>query len=48
MLLARTRVDLQKFVEDLMAGDPVVWGIVIAVAFFSALGAYKKYRAFSK
>ena len=48
MLLAATRVDLQQFIVDLKAGDPVVWGIVLAVAFFSALSAYKKYRAFSK
>lgn len=45
MLLARVvRVNLDHFVRDLMEGDLVVWGIVIAVVFFSGLGIYQKLR----
>jgi hypothetical protein len=47
MLLA-VRVNLSHFIEDLMAGDPFVWAIVVGVVFFTALGAYQKYRAASK
>jgi hypothetical protein len=46
MLLARVvRVNLDHFVRDLMAGDLVVWGIVIGVVFFTGLGIYQKVRA---
>jgi hypothetical protein len=44
MLLAVT-VNLDHFIRDLMAGDPVVWTIVAGVALFTAFGAYQKYRA---
>jgi hypothetical protein len=46
MLLARVvRVNLDHLVRDLMEGDLVVWGIVIAVVFFSGLGIYQKLRS---
>ena len=41
MLLA-VRVNLDHFIRDLAAGDPVVWAIVAGVVFFSGLGAYQK------
>jgi hypothetical protein len=43
MLLA-VRVNLDHFLRDLAAGDPVVWTIVAAVVFFTALSAYQQYR----
>jgi hypothetical protein len=43
MLLA-VRVNLDHFMRDLIAGDPVVWAIVAGVVFFSGLGAYQKLR----
>jgi hypothetical protein len=48
MALLAARVNLQHLIEDLQAGDPVAWAIVLAVVFFSAFSAYRKYRAFSK
>jgi hypothetical protein len=46
MLLARVvRVNLDHFIRDLMAGDLVVWGIVIGVVFFTGLGIYQKLRS---
>ena len=49
MLLARVvRVNLDHFIRDLMAGDLVVWGIVIGVVFFSGLGIYQKLRSATK
>jgi hypothetical protein len=45
-LLARQRVDMQKFVEDLSNGDPVVWTITVVVVGFSLFGLYKKFRTF--
>ena len=47
MLFAATRVNLEHFVRDLMAGDPVVWAIVVGVVLFSGFGLYQMYRAFS-
>jgi len=48
MLLARVvRVNLDHFIRDLMAGDLVVWGIVIGVVFFSGLAMYQKWRSFA-
>jgi hypothetical protein len=44
MLLA-VRVNLSHLVRDLMAGDPVVWAIVVGVVLFTAFSAYRKYRA---
>jgi hypothetical protein len=46
MLLA-VRVNLDHFIRDLMAGDPVVWAIVAGVVFFSGLGAYQKLKSSS-
>ena len=47
MLLARVvRVNFDHFIRDLMAGDLVVWGIVIAVVFFTGLGIYQKLRSY--
>ena len=46
MLLA-VRVNLNHFVQDLMAGDPVVWAIALGIVFFSGLGMYQKFRAAS-
>lgn len=48
MLFAATRVNLDHFVRDLANGDPVVWGILIAMVGFTAFGIYQKYRAFSR
>lgn len=46
MLLARVvRVNLDHFVQDLMAGDPVVWAILIGMVVFSGLGVYQKLRS---
>ena len=45
-ILARQRVDMQKFVEDLSNGDPVVWTITVVVAGFSLFALYKKFRTF--
>jgi hypothetical protein len=39
------KVNLDHFIQDLMAGDLVVWAIVIGVAFFSGLGIYQKLRS---
>jgi len=48
MLLARVvNVNLDHLVRDLMAGDLVVWAIVIGVVFFSGLGLYQKLRSFA-
>ena len=44
MLLA-VRVNLDHFVRDLMAGDPVVWAIALGMVFFSGLGIYQKFRS---
>ena len=45
MLLARVvRVNLDHLIRDLMAGDLVVWAIVIGVVFFTGLGIYQKLR----
>jgi hypothetical protein len=44
-MLIAVRVNLDHFIRDLMAGDPVVWTIVAGVVFFTALSAYRKYRA---
>jgi len=47
MLLARVvKVNLDHLVRDLMEGDLVVWGIVIAVVFFTGLGIYQKLRSY--
>jgi hypothetical protein len=45
-LLARQRVDMQKFVEDLSNGDPVVWTITIVFGGLALFGLYKKFRTF--
>ena len=48
MLLARVvHVNFDHFMRDLMAGDPVVWAILIGMVFFSALGLYQKLRSAS-
>jgi len=47
MLLAYTTVNLDHFVRDLKAGDPVVWTIVAGMVLFTAFGLYRKYRTFS-
>jgi hypothetical protein len=48
LLLAARRVNVEQALQDLQAGDPVAWAILLAVVFFSAFSAYRKYRAFSK
>jgi hypothetical protein len=46
MLLARVvRVNLDNFIQDLREGDLVVWGILIAMVFFTGLGIYQKVRS---
>lgn len=46
MLLARVvRVNLDRFIQDLTDGDLVVWGILIAMVFFTGLGIYQKVRS---
>lgn len=47
MLLAYRAGSATRFFEGLSAGDPVAWCILGAVLFFSALGAWQKYRSFS-
>jgi hypothetical protein len=48
MLLARVvRVNLDHFIQDLREGDLVVWGILIAMVFFTGLGIYQKLRSFA-
>jgi hypothetical protein len=47
MLLALTTVNFDHFVHDLMAGDPVVWAIVVGMLFFTGYGVYRKYRTFA-
>ena len=44
-MLAVTRVNLDHFINDLMAGDPVVWGIVFGVIFFTGLHLYQHNRS---
>ena len=46
MLLA-VRVNLDHFVQDLMAGDPFVWCIAIGIVGCTAFGIYQKLRACS-
>jgi hypothetical protein len=45
-LLARQRVDMQKFLDDLANGDPVVWTITIVCGGLSLFALYKKFRTF--
>ena len=45
MLARVVKVNLDHFVRDLMAGDLVVWGIVVGVVFFTGLGIYQKLRS---
>ena len=47
MHLAYTTVNLDHFVRDLKAGDPVVWTIMAGMVLFTAFGLYRKFRAFS-
>ena len=47
MLLAYTTVNLDHFIRDLKAGDPVVWLIVVGMVVFTGFGLYRKYRTFS-
>jgi hypothetical protein len=47
MLFAARTGSATRFFEGLMAGDPVAWAILGAVVFFTALGAWQKYRKFS-
>jgi hypothetical protein len=47
MLLA-VRVNFEHFLRDVMAGDPVVWLIILGVAGFSAFSFYKKCLASSQ
>jgi hypothetical protein len=47
-LLAVRVSGASRFFEGLSEGDPVAWCILAAVVLFTALGAYQKYRTFSK
>jgi len=47
-LLAVRVSGASRFFEGLSGGDPVAWCILGAVVFFTAFGAYRKYRTFSK
>ena len=44
-MLAVTRVNLDHFIDGLMAGDPVVWGIVFGVIFFAGWHLYQRNRS---
>lgn len=48
MLIAETVTDADIFLEGLMDGDPVAWGIAGVTLLFVAFGIYQKYRMFSK
>ena len=41
-ILARQRVDMQKFVEDLSNGDPVVWTITVVVRWVQPVRTLQK------
>ena len=45
-LLAARTVNLDHFVQDLAAGDPFVWGLVIVFGGLSIFGLVKKFRSF--
>jgi hypothetical protein len=47
MPLAYTTVNLDHFVRDLKAGDPVVWLIVVGTVLATGFALYRKYRTFS-
>ena len=48
MLFAVGRFNATNFMNDLLAGDPVVWCILGAVLLFSGLQIYTKLRGFVK
>ena len=47
MPFGATHVNFENLINDLMAGDPFVWGILVVVVFFTGFSAYQKYRTFS-
>ena len=47
MLFAYRSGSAARFFAGLSEGDPVAWCILAAVVFFTALGAWQKYRRFS-